>query len=535
VRPPDGGIAPSCPHGYRANVYEEQPSPRATGLPRSSDSFAEQRIEVGRYVETLRWTWPFIVLVALVATTSAFVTSTLTPKKYRATARVVIDDPLASSDESGMERRLATVQQLLTTRRVLEEAAKDVGGVSVAELKGSVRSGVDPDANIINVVATAGSPEAAAEIGNAVANSFIVEQVDVERERLARARVALLEELDQVAGVPERAAEAQAIRDRLSAIAVAEASVGTELALAEAAEPPSAPASPRPFRNSLLALFASVFLASLVVLGREQLRPRLSGPRELARVTNLPILVGIPRIGGFRGRRSVVRGMEREGYQSLQTMIAFQLPPTSVRTILLTGALHEEGKTRAAVGLARSLARTAHKTLLVSADMRWPTLHKAFDLPLAPGLAEVLSMPDQDVKAALESALAAVHAKPTRAYPERGLLEVLPSGEPPAEPAKLLGSPAMLRLFSAAGELGFQYVVIDAPPMIGLADSQILAQRVDGVLVVARIDRLDVDTALDLRETFDRLGVEPLGIVAVGVRAAISPYFLRPRLAASDR
>jgi Mrp family chromosome partitioning ATPase len=103
------------------------------------------------------------------------------------------------------------------------------------------------------------------------------------------------------------------------------------------------------------------------------------------------------------------------------------------------------------------------------------------------------------------------------------------------EPAKLLAGPAINRLFTAAGELGFQYVIIDAPPIIGLADSQILAQRVDGVLVVARIDRLDVDTALDLRETFDRLGVEPLGIIAVGVRAAFSPYFLRPHLAAGDR
>jgi Mrp family chromosome partitioning ATPase len=528
-------MAPTGSPGYRGGVYEEEPAPRVTGLARSADPLAEQRIEVGRYMEALRRSWLLVALLVLVATASALVSSALTPKKYRATARVVIDDPLASDDQSGVERRLATVQQLLTTRRVLEEAATDVGDVSVEELKGSVRSSVDPDANIINVLATASSPEAAAETANAVANSFITEQIALERERLARARIALMEELDQVLNDPGRGAEAQAIRDRLSAIAVAEAGVGTELALAEAAEPPSAPASPRPFRNAVLAAFAALFFASLFIIGREQLRPRLSGPRELARVTKLPVLVGIPRISGLRGRRGVVRGMEREGYQSLQTLVAFQLPPTSVRTILITGALHQEGKTRAAVGLARALARTAHRTLLVSADMRWPTLHEAFGLPLSPGLAEVLSVPDGEVKPLLERVLTEVRGTPTRSGPERGMLEVLPSGEPPMEPAKLLGGSAIKRLFTAAGELGFQYVIIDAPPIIGLADSQILAQRVDGVLVVARIDRLDVDTALDLRETFNRLGIDPLGIIAIGVRAAFSPYFLRPHLAAGDR
>ena len=180
-------MAPTGSPGYRGGVYEEERAPRVTGLTRSPDPFAEQRIEVGRYTEALRRSWLLVVLIVVVATASALVSSALTPKKYRATARVVIDDPLASDDQSGVERRLATVQQLLTTRRVLEEAATDVGDVSAEELKGSVQSSVDPDANIINVVATASSPDASAEIANAVANSFITEQIALERERLARA------------------------------------------------------------------------------------------------------------------------------------------------------------------------------------------------------------------------------------------------------------------------------------------------------------------------------------------------------------
>ncbi len=246
-----------------------------------------------------------------------------------------------------------------------------------------------------------------------------------------------------------------------------------------------------------------------------------AGIRELARVTKLPILVGIPRISGLRGRRGITRGMEREGYQSLQTLVAFQLPPTSLRTILITGALHQEGKTESG-GRARSRARgprtgrcscpptcggrpctkrlACHSRLGSQTFCRFRTAKSS--LPWSERLRRFAARRPGQARSAACSRSS-------------------PSGEPPMEPAKLLGGPAIKRLFAAAGELGFQYVIIDAPPIIGLADSQILAQRVDGVLVVASIDRLDVDTALDLRETFDRLGVEPLGIIAVGVRAGL--------------
>jgi Mrp family chromosome partitioning ATPase len=488
------------------------------------DPVDEQRIEVGRYVEALRRGWPLVLLLLVSATAAAIVASLLTPESYRATARIVIDDPIVPVDDSAIDRRLATVRQLLTTRRVLDEAADAVGGgVTAAELSGQVASSIDPEASIINVVATARDPGLAAQIANAVANAFIVEQTNAERERLARARVALLEELDRVTGE----AEGQAIRDRLSSLALAEASVGTELAVAEPAEPPAAPFSPRPLRNAVLAFFAALFLAVLVVVAREQLRPRLSGPRELSRLTNLPILTGIPLISGMRGQRSVVRGMEREGYQTLQTLVTFQLPATKTRSLLITGAVHEEGKTRAAIGLARALVRSGHKALLVSADVRWPTLHREFGLAVQPGLTDVLSAPGGTVKSNLERLRMTLSRQRTDA--EQGLLEVIPSGVPQGEPAQLFNGPALKAFFAAAGEAGFEYVILDGPPIIGLADSQILAQRVDAVLVVSRIDRLDVDTAIDLRETFERLKIEPLGIVAVGVRATMSPYFLRPR------
>ena len=282
----------------------------------------------------------------------------------------------------------------------------------------------------------------------------------------------------------------------------------------------------------MLAFFAALFLAVLVVVAREQLRPRLSGPRELSRLTNLPILTGIPLISGIRGRRSVVRGMEREGYQTLQTLVTFQLPATKTRSLLITGAVHEEGKTRAAIGLARALVRTGHRTLLVSADVRWPTLHREFGLPVQPGLTDVLTAPGGTVKSNLERLRTALGRQRTDV--ERGILEVIPSGVPQGEPAQLFGGPALEAFFAAAGEAGFEYVILDGPPIIGLADSQILAQRVDAVLVVSRIDRLDVDTAIDLRETFERLRIEPLGIVAVGVRATMSPYFLRPRATSAE-
>ena len=510
-------------------MHDPHEAPRSPDRAASDERFLEQRIEIGRYLEALRRGWRPGALLVITIVVAVLVASLAAEQTYRATARILLDesaDPLAG--DQSIERRLATVEKLLTTSSVLQAAAERLGGIDPESLRDAVRSSVDRDATLISVVGTGRSPEGAALIANAVASAFIKEQQDADRARLTRARTNLLAELDQLGEGPGAQAQAQAIQERLSALVVSEANVGSELQLVEPATPPRDSVSPRPVRNTLIGFFVAAFLAVLVILAREQLAPRVSGARELGRLLGLPVLVGVPWTRTWLGRNRPKEEMEHEAYQTLQALVGFQLPPSRQHTLLITGAIHDEGKTRVASGLGRALARAGHKTLLISADLRWPTLHQQFGVPRGPGLADLLTLSGRAIDRGLKEYVVAPVKDGRTAVWLSDDLYILPSGTPPANPARLLSDGPADAFFEALERTDYTYVIFDAPPLLGIADSQLLARRTDGVILVSRLDRLSVDNAYDLREVVARLGTEPLGLVVVGVRTPTSPYFLRP-------
>ena len=504
----------------------------------------EERVEVRRYLDALsrsRWT---IVSVVGLMTGIVVAVSLLLPDSYRATTRLVLEQttsPFGETDEQSTQRRLATTETLLTSQQVLDTAARRVPGAEDGDdIAGKVTSSVEDDANIINISGSDEDPDIAARIANAVAGAFLAEREEVERERLAQARQQLEDEIIALQGAPNAAVQIGAIRERISELAVGEASAGADLTVAERAEPPSEPASPRPVRNGVLAFFGSLFLAILIVLGRDQLTPRVSGPRELGRLLDLPVLIGVPYVGGRRGRRRVLSGVELEAYQTLRSSI--ELTMSSDRRqhqILMTGALHAEGKTTATARLGRAMAQAGHRVLLVSADLRVPKLHAMFNLPLGVGLADILAVLDWDAQTFDDDLLTrATHEVigPVEGTPRRGELHVITSGTKAKDPGRLVAGPAMKTFLEHVRGIDYDYVLIDAPPLLGIADSQALARYVDDVLLVNRLDRLTLEHVDELRDVIDRLHLRPLGIVVIGARGEISPYYMqrRPGLFAED-
>ena len=192
------------------------------------------------------------------------------------------------------------------------------------------------------------------------------------------------------------------------------------------------------------------------------------------------------------------------------------MPPDSQRTVLVTSALHGEGKTEVTAALGLVLAQAGQRTWLVSADMRWPRLHELFDVAQTPGLAEVLAGGRQG-----ESAVTVGQGSRENG----GRLHVLASGQRPPDPAQLLAGGALDGFFDDIKESEYDYVLLDGPPLIGLVDSQVLAQRVDGVIVVCRPDRLTSETAIDMRELLQRLRAPALGLVVIGGRSSPISYF----------
>jgi Mrp family chromosome partitioning ATPase/capsular polysaccharide biosynthesis protein len=486
----------------------------------------DEPIEAGRYAAALRRSWLLILLIVVPLTAAVFFVSLALPKTYRATSKIVVEsasDPLATRDVQSVERRLATIQALLTTRQTFRRAARRFKGVQAATLEEKVRASVDPKANIINVVATHETAAGAAQIANAVAISFLAAEGRVEQRRLRRARSTLLRALADLNS--KRGLQAQeeraAIRERLTDLNFGAASAGPELELAEAARAPAEPYSPRPVRNAMFGFFAAAFIAALVVLARAQLKPRLTGPRELSRLLDLPVLVEIPYVRRRLGQGpQTLRAVEYEAYQTLQASLRRQLPATHQQVVLVTSALHGEGKTEVTAALGLVLSHARLRTWLVSADMRWPRLHELFDVAQTPGFAEVLASARRDGNSTATQMTAVRTGQET----EAGSLHVLASGRKPSDPAQLLASDTLDAFFDEVKESDYEYVLLDGPPLLGLVDSQVLAQRADGVLIVCRPDRMTPENAIALRELLDRLDVKPLGLVIVGARGSHPSY-----------
>jgi Mrp family chromosome partitioning ATPase/capsular polysaccharide biosynthesis protein len=486
----------------------------------------DEPIETGRYAAALRRSWLLILLIVVPLTAAVFLLSLSLPKTYRATAKIVVEsptDPLQTRDVESVERRLATIQALLTTRQTFRRTARRFRDVRASTLQDKVRASVDPKANIINVVATHDTAAGAAQIANAVAISFLAAEGRADQRRLRRARATLNQALDDLQGArgPQAQEERAAIRERLTDLNFGAASAGPELELAEAARPPTEPYSPKPVRNAIFAFFAASFIAALVVLARAQLKPRLTGPRELSRLLDLPVLVEIPYVRRRFGQGPrTLRAVEYEAYQTLQASLRRQLPETQQQVVLVTSALHGEGKTEVTAALGLVLSHARLRTWLVSADMRWPRLHELFDVAQTPGFAEVLASAQQDGNTAAQMTAVRTGQRET----EAGSLHVLASGRRPSDPAQLLASDTLDAFFDEVKESDYEYVLLDGPPLLGLVDSQVLAQRADGVLIVCRPDRMTPENAIALRELLDRLDVRPLGLVIVGGRGSQASY-----------
>jgi capsular exopolysaccharide synthesis family protein len=497
----------------------------------------EESIEVRRYMEALRRGLPLVLGIVAVLTISIYVVSASLPKRYKATASIVQrTDPASEQTQSTdqMTRELNTTNALLTTDGVLGAASRSVPGTTLQTLRDEVSSSVDPNANLIYVVAKDPSPRRAAAIANAVAGTFVSQEASITQRQLEGARADLQSELKRLEGQPGASAQVQAIRDRLSTLGVEVATAGTNLTVAQRADVPTTQDTPRPLRNAGLGIVLGLFLGVLVALGRDQLIPRPTGPRELSRLLELPVLVSIPYLGRRRGRRErTLSGIEYETYQTLAASVRFSLSPAEgPHIILVTSAMHAEGKTTVTTRLGRALAHGGHRTLLVSADLRWPTLHETLGVPGEPGLSELLANVGPESG---DEAQTAVSRDLQHVAGQRDAdLDVLPSGKKPSDPAGLLSGASLDAIFDALGELDYTYVIVDSPPLLGIADTQALARRCTSMIFVARLDRLSLEHVADARDTLDRLELQPVGMVVIGARGEASPYYLRGRVPAFD-
>jgi capsular exopolysaccharide synthesis family protein len=192
-----------------------------------------------------------------------------------------------------------------------------------------------------------------------------------------------------------------------------------------------------------------------------------------------------------------------EQYRRLAATLHHAQQQTGLKVVMVTSAMPAEGKTLTATNLALTLSESyRRRVLVIDADLRCPSLHAVFNIPNIAGLNEALT---SDV--------------PPPAFEVSSRLTLLPAGRPNADPMGILTSSAMQALLKNAGA-GFDWVIVDTPPVGLLTDASLLAGMVDGVVMVVAAGKVSYKI---VQRAIDAVGrVRILGVVLN--RAAESPF-----------
>ncbi|MCM3095062.1 CpsD/CapB family tyrosine-protein kinase [Priestia megaterium] len=187
-----------------------------------------------------------------------------------------------------------------------------------------------------------------------------------------------------------------------------------------------------------------------------------------------------------------------EQYRTIRTNIQFSNVDQDIKTIVVTSSGAEEGKSTTTSNLATVYAQQGLNVLLIDADLRKPTGHYTFRLENHIGLTNVLTRQSTLAQAVQES--------------EIPHLSVLTSGPIPPNPSELLASAQMAELLKEMKEQ-FDMIIFDTPPILAVADAQILANQVDGTILVVSSGKTEKDAALKSKELLSNAKGKLLGVV----------------------
>jgi succinoglycan biosynthesis transport protein ExoP len=292
----------------------------------------------------------------------------------------------------------------------------------------------------------------------------------------------------------------------------------------ERAEVPLKPSKPNVPLDLALGLLAGVTAAIGTAFGCEYFDRSVKSSDEVEGLLQLPTLAAIPNlhlVRQGRGRPAVAarrapadqddaavvvhrepRSAVAEAFRSLRTAVLFSTPGAPPKVVLVTSAGAGEGKTVVCLNLATALAEGGARVLLLDADLRRPACHRAFGVPVEPGLSSVLTgqAPVERVTHALD-------------IPR---IALIPAGPLPPNPAELVSSPRMRALLDELRE-AYDFVVIDSPPVLPVTDAVVLARAADGVALVVKGQDTPRDLVRRARDQLVLANAQLLGAVVNNV------------------
>lgn len=424
------------------------------------------------FVEALRRGWFIVAIAALLGGCSAVVLSLSQDPVYRASVELYVTSGSEENAQSAYQGSLASQQRvssyarLVTADPVLAEALASSGlNMTTEDASAKLSAETSPETVLLTVIADDTNPRTAALLA----------------DNVAEAMTAFVTELEKPSGGGNPLAK---------------------LTIVKPAKVSDEPVSPQTLRNLLLGLIAGAVVGGVVLYIRRQLDTKVRSEADLVELVEAPVLTVVPRDSDLSGGDALDFGVgassAAEAFRRLRTNLGFVSVDGPLSRLVITSAREGEGKTTSAMNVASALAESGHSVILVDADLRRPRLARRLHVDSSVGLSDVLrgSVSWQDL--VQPSGIAN--------------LQVIGPGQSPPNPAELLGSQ---RARDCVDELAehYDYVIIDTPPVLPVTDAAVVAQLVDGVLLVARAGvthRRDVVSAAAQLETAQ---VAVLGVI----------------------
>jgi tyrosine-protein kinase len=489
--------------------------------------------DLREYIRVVRARKLQIILVTMgLIAVVMFVTLRQTPI-YEGRAKVLVK-PIQNVAGGGfslpVNPNLDTERQLILSTAVAEQAKSD-GKLpqSTDTLLAHLNVQVVGDTEVLLIAYDDPNPATAATVANAFATSYVAfrgQQVEAQFTDAASAVQRRINGLQndlgklnvriQQAGTSPQLGELTAQRDELLAqLAVlnqrlldlqANASaIGSSAQVVQPATTPRSPASPNKVRSGAFALLAGLVLGVGLAFVRERLDDRVKTRQEVERRLGAPVLAAVPRVAGWRKTedaqlimRTAPRSPVSEAYRTLGTNIQYIASRRPLKVIMITSALGGDGKTTTCANLAVVLAQAGKRVVLLSADLRRPRLHHFFELKNGEGLSEALST---------TSSIAGLTANP--GIPN---LRLVNAGHIPEDPAALLGSRQAGQLLESLREVA-DFILIDTPPVLAVADASILAPIVDGTIFVLDASHSSRSALTHARDQMENAGANIVGAV----------------------
>ncbi|MFI7587859.1 polysaccharide biosynthesis tyrosine autokinase [Spongisporangium articulatum] len=430
----------------------------------------------GSYWRTFTRQWPLIVLMLVLCEAGVAAYSLLVTPSYSTEVRLFVAARSQSPQDlqagaQFAQQRVASYAELVDAPPVLKAVIDQLHlDLTTDELAKKISAASSQTTVNLVVTVTDSDPEEAAEIGNAFAPIFAryVAGIEDATERTAG---------NQTPGSP------------------------IKVSITKAAEVPAKPDSPNIPLNLGLGLFVGLGLGLVGAVVRDQVNTVLQGVDDVRGVTG-SVPLGIVPFDRSARRDPVITGVNDSGraeaYRALRTNLQFASVDNPPGVIVVTSALPGEGKSTTVTNLALTLALGGAKVVLVDGDMREPKVSEYLGLNKAAGLSSLLvgryGLRDVLIRYRTDN------------------LAVLPVGPLPPNPSELLASTQIEKLLRRLGDY-YDYVLIDAPPLLAVSDAAALAAIADGALVVVQHRRTKRDELRRAVRALETVNARVLGTV----------------------